>query len=33
LTKAKEEQRSVIVFGSFVTVSNYLAFSQLKSDL
>lgn len=33
LTKAKEEQRSVIVFGSFVTVSNYLALSQLKSDL
>lgn len=28
LVKAKEEQRSIIVFGSFVTVSDYLAFGQ-----
>ncbi|MGJ8647757.1 MAG: bifunctional tetrahydrofolate synthase/dihydrofolate synthase [Marinomonas colpomeniae] len=30
LSKAKAEQRSVIVFGSFVTVSEYLTFSQSK---
>lgn len=28
--KAKEEQRALIVFGSFVTVSDYLALSQTK---
>ena len=30
LSKATAEQRSVVVFGSFVTVSEYLAFSQFK---
>ena len=30
ISKAKEEQRSVIVFGSFVTVSDYLALNQSK---
>lgn len=30
LLKAQEEQRCVIVFGSFVTVSDYLALSQSK---
>ena len=30
LAKAKREQRSVIVFGSFVTVSDYLALNQSK---
>ena len=30
LVKAQDEQRSVIVFGSFVTVSNYLALNQSK---
>ncbi|ETX11585.1 folylpolyglutamate synthase [Marinomonas ushuaiensis DSM 15871] len=28
LVKAKKEQRSIIVFGSFITVSDYLALSQ-----
>jgi len=28
LVKAKEERRSIIVFGSFITVSDYLALSQ-----
>tara|TARA_R110001606_G_scaffold355428_2_gene506417 strand:+ start:846 stop:1970 length:1125 start_codon:yes stop_codon:yes gene_type:complete len=30
LVIAQDEQRSVVVFGSFVTVSDYLAISQLK---
>ncbi|NVK73671.1 MAG: bifunctional tetrahydrofolate synthase/dihydrofolate synthase [Oceanospirillaceae bacterium] len=33
LSTAKQEQRPIIVFGSFVTVSDYLALSQVKSDL
>ncbi|MBJ7539020.1 bifunctional tetrahydrofolate synthase/dihydrofolate synthase [Marinomonas transparens] len=33
LLKAEQEQRAVVVFGSFVTVSEYLTLSQRKSDL
>ncbi len=33
LQKAKEENRALVVFGSFVTVSEYLALNKLKSDL
>lgn len=33
LSKARVEQRAIVVFGSFVTVSDYLMLDKLKSDL